>query len=116
MKAGSCIEGQPYECDTFLTAFAAPKSGDFPLAAERDTYWVKSDYLQQASIRSASPANTNLGHGSDHLAINSSMHILPLPAEGKSTEFQRRRSGDFVVSSAEAQPATIVKFGEPVAR
>jgi hypothetical protein len=103
------LEGKPYECDTFLSAFSAPKSGDFPLASERDSYWVKS-----VAASGLDPFgfthNTNLGHG----MITSNqfiMHILPLPAEGQPEHFSGA-VGEFTVQ-ADVQPA-VVKFGEPV--
>jgi len=102
------LEGKPYECDTFLTAFSAPRSGDFPLASERDTYWVKS-----VSASGLDPfgftRNTHLGHGM--ITSNAfTMHILPLPDAGKPQHFSGA-VGQFTVAS-DAQPAGI-KFGEP---
>ena len=36
------VSNQPYHRETWITAISAPKSGDFPLEMERDTYWVKN--------------------------------------------------------------------------
>jgi hypothetical protein len=103
------LEGKPYECDTFLSAFTAPKSGDFPLAAERDTYWVKSvgpSGLDPFGFT----RNTNLGHGT--ITSNQlTMHVRPLPAKGRPEHFSGA-VGEFAVA-ADAQP-DVVKFGEPV--
>jgi hypothetical protein len=35
------LENEQYLRESWLTSIAAPKSGDFPLSMERDTYWVK---------------------------------------------------------------------------
>ena len=103
------LENRAYECDTFLSAFAAPKSGDFPLASERDTYWVQS-----ISASSLDPLgfthNANLAHGmitSNQLV----MHIRPLPDEGRPADFSGA-VGQFQVTS-DAQPA-VVPMGDPV--
>jgi hypothetical protein len=56
------LENESYEIDTFLSAFAAPKSGDFPLAMERDTYWVKA-VTASGMDPFGFTRNTNLGHG-----------------------------------------------------
>lgn len=103
------VEGMPYECDTFLTAIAAPKSGDFPLAVERDTYWVKS-----AATNDIDPLgftkSTNLAHGT--ITSNQfTMHVHSLPDEGRPENFSGA-VGEFAVSS-DAQPATVA-MGEPV--
>lgn len=103
------LEGVPYECDTWLTAIAAPKSGDFPLASERDTYWVKS-ITASGLDPFGFTRHTNLAH--EVITSNQlTMHIHPLPAEGRPDNFTGA-VGQFAVSSA-AQPATIA-MGEPV--
>jgi hypothetical protein len=103
------IENQPYECDTFLSAFCAPKSGDFPLAAERDTYWVKSPPEGSLDPFGFS-RSTNLAHGT----ITSNgyvMHVVPLPEAGRPAHFSGA-VGQFVVAS-DAQPE-VVTMGQPV--
>ena len=103
------LENEAYEIDTFLSAFSAPKSGDFPLAAERDTYWVKS-----VAASGLDPfgftRTTSLAHG----IITSNqytMHIRPLPVVGRPDNFSGA-VGQFAVS-ADAQPA-VIKAGTPV--
>jgi hypothetical protein len=103
------LENVPYECDTWLTAIAAPKSGDFPLAAERDTYWMKS-VTPNGFDSLGFTTKTNLAHGmitSNQLM----MHVRPLPDEGRPAHFSGA-VGQFAVSS-DAQPATVA-MGEPV--
>ncbi|HEX4141413.1 MAG TPA: BatD family protein [Candidatus Methylacidiphilales bacterium] len=103
------LENEAYEIDTFLSAFSAPKSGDFPLAAERDTYWVKS--ITQSNLDPFGfTRNTNLAHG----IITSNgytMHIHPLPDAGRPAQFSGA-VGEFEVAS-DAQPA-VVAVGQPV--
>ena len=103
------LENEAYEVDTFLSAFSAPRSGDFPLAAERDTYWVKSVASSSLDPFGFS-RSTDLAHGT----ITSNqyiMHIRPLPDAGRPEHFSGA-VGDFTVA-ADAQP-DVVAVGQPV--
>ena len=103
------LENTAYECETFLSAFSAPKSGDFPLAAERDTYWVKG--VSQSGLDPFGfTRNTNLAH--DMItSIPYIMHIHPLPEAGRPADFSGA-VGLFVVA-VDAQPA-VIAAGQPV--
>jgi hypothetical protein len=105
------LEGQQYLQETWRTAIAAPKSGDFPLAMERDTYWIKSitnngyDPFSGFSNRRANLAHEQIG--SNRLIV----HVHELPAEGRPAHFTGA-IGQFNVTG-EAQPDS-VEIGEPV--
>jgi hypothetical protein len=105
------LEGQQYGRETWITAISAPKSGDFPLGMERDTYWVKS-----VTSNNFDPfggffnRHANLAHqmiSSNQLV----MHIHPLPDEGRPAHFSGA-IGQFQVSGS-ADPASVA-VGEPV--
>jgi hypothetical protein len=103
------LENMPYEIETFLSAFSAPRSGDFPLASERDTYWNKgsqpSGYDPLGFTKS-----TDLAH--DMITSNQYiMHIRPLPEAGRPADFSGA-VGLYVVA-ADAQPA-VIAAGQPV--
>jgi hypothetical protein len=103
------IEGEEYECDTWRTAITAPKSGDFPLASERDTYWVKS--IPSSGF---SPFGFSRHDNLAHEVITSNqltMRIHPLPTEGQPARFTGA-IGRFQVIG-DAQPETVA-LGEPV--
>jgi hypothetical protein len=105
------LEGERYGRETWITAISAPKSGDFPLSMERDTYWIRS-----VTINSFDPfggffgRHANLAHESitsNQLAI----HVHALPEEGRPAHFtgaigQLQVTGD-------AQPKSVA-VGEPV--
>jgi hypothetical protein len=104
------LENQQYERETWYTAISAPRSGDFPLSMERDTYWVKS-----STPSSFDPwggflnRHNDLAH--DMIASNLiTMHILPLPTEGQPADFTGA-IGNFE-ASGDVQP-TSVAIGEP---
>jgi hypothetical protein len=103
------LENRQYEVDTFFSAITAPQAGDFPLASERDTYWLKS--ISPDSIDPFGFARTkNLAHGmitSNRLM----MHILPVPTAGRPANFTGA-IGQFQVTG-QARP-TRVEGGEPV--
>ena len=105
------IEGQQYLQETWRTAISAPKSGDFPLSMERDTYWVKSITTSGFDPFSGFPnRQANLAHesiGSNQLTI----HVHPLPTEGQPAHFTGA-IGQFNVTG-EARPDSVV-IGEPV--
>ena len=106
------LENEQYIRETWITAISAPKSGDFPLDMERDTYWIKgykntpvTSFFGGVFGRQADLAHEMVS--SNHLT----MHILPLPDEGRPAHFTGA-IGQFIVSG-EAQPAS-VNIGEPV--
>ncbi|MEI9998338.1 MAG: BatD family protein [Verrucomicrobiota bacterium] len=103
------LDGEQYECDTWLTAIAAPKAGDFPLAMERDTYWVKSVTSGGYDLFGLN-RHSNLAH--EMISSNGyTMHVHPLPVEGRPPHFTGA-IGHFEVTG-DAQPATVA-VGEPV--
>jgi hypothetical protein len=105
------IENQQYGRETWYTAISAPKSGDFPLSMVRDTYWVKSI----TAGNSFDPfAFFNRRQNLAHLPITSNlltMHIHPLPDEGRPEHFTGA-IGQFQVTG-DAHP-NAVAIGEPV--
>jgi hypothetical protein len=103
------LENMPYEIETFLSAFSAPKSGDFSLASERDTYWNKGSQPSGFDPLGFTKS-TDLAH--DIITSNQyTMHIRPLPEAGRPADFSGA-VGLFVVAS-DAQPA-VIAAGEPV--
>ena len=105
------LEGKQYLQESWLTAIAAPKSGDFPLSMARDSYWIKSFTTTGTDLFSGFPnRQPNLAHepiGSNKLII----HIHALPTEGRPADFTGA-IGQFEVTG-EAQPQS-VQLGEPV--
>ena len=103
------LENMPYEIETFLSAFSAPRSGDFPLASERDTYWNKGSQPSGFDPLGFTKS-TDLAH--DIITSNQYiMHIRPLPEAGRPADFSGA-VGLFVVAS-DAQPA-VIAAGQPV--
>jgi uncharacterized protein (DUF58 family) len=101
-----------YIRDSWLTAISAPRSGDFPLQATRDTYWTRST----APTMPDDPFGPLFGRPSqllhkDILSNKLVMHILPLPEEGKPASFTGA-IGKFQVSG-NATPDS-VSVGDPV--
>lgn len=106
------LENEQYIRESWLTSIASPKSGDFPLSMERDSYWIKS--FSNSSV--AGFFGNMYGRQPDlaHQMITSNlltMHIQPLPVEGRPEHFTGA-IGQFRVAG-EAQPDT-VDLGEPV--
>jgi hypothetical protein len=104
------LEGQQYERETWYTAISAPKSGDFPLSMERDTYWIKS-----RSPNAFDPWGGFLNQHNDlaHDMVDSNLltiHVQPLPTEGQPAGFSGA-IGDFD-ASGDLEP-TNVAVGEP---
>jgi hypothetical protein len=100
-----------YIRDSWVTAISAPKAGDFPLQATRDTYWSKS-----APPIANDPFGSLFGHPAqlmhkDILSNKLTMHILPLPDQGRPPGFTGA-IGKFQISG-NAVPAN-VNVGEPV--
>ena len=109
MQEGVGISDYEYIRDTWITAISAPKAGDFPLEATRDTYW-------STGINSNDPFGGLFGRASKlmHKEIGSNkivIHVHPLPEEGKPDTFTGA-IGKFHVSGS-AGPA-VVNVGEPV--
>jgi hypothetical protein len=106
------IENQQYIQETWVTAISAPNSGDFPLSMERDTYWVKSytNTTVPSFFGDMFSRRPNLAH--EMVPSNLlTMHVQPLPEEGKPARFTGA-IGNFQVSG-EAEPSTVA-VGEPV--
>lgn len=104
------IEGQQYERETWYTAIAAPKSGDFPLSMERDTYWVKGYTSNNFDpFGGFLTRHANLAHAMVE-SNTLTMHIQPLPTDGRPENFTGA-IGHFDVTG-DAQPASIA-LGEP---
>ena len=105
------LENEQYLRETWVTSIAAPKSGDFPLSMQRDTYWVKSLAAADTSIfGNFFNRRANLAHE----MIDSNlltMHIMPLPEEGRPEHFTGA-IGQFQVTG-DAAPASVA-VGEPV--
>jgi hypothetical protein len=110
-EQGVNVGDEEYIRDSWVTAISAPKAGDFPLQAVRDTYWMKAgaavpnDPFGPLFGRQAEPMHREIS--SNKFTI----HVLPLPDEGKPTGFTGA-IGHFDVSAV-AQPTT-VGVGEPV--
>jgi hypothetical protein len=106
------LENQLYARETWITAISAPKSGDFPLSMERDTYWVKSVTGNNFDpFGGFFSRHANLAH--EMISSNQViMHIHPLPDEGRPDHFTGA-IGKFQVTG-EAHP-TSVNVGDPVA-
>ncbi|HEV3270600.1 MAG TPA: BatD family protein [Candidatus Methylacidiphilales bacterium] len=107
------LEGQEYERETWLTAISAPKSGDFPLSMERDTYWNKS--IAGPDLNSFFGGFFNRHADLAHESISSNqltMHVHALPTEGQPAHFTGA-IGQFNVAG-DAQPVSVA-VGEPVA-
>jgi hypothetical protein len=107
------LENQQYARETWKTAIAAPKSGDFPLSMQRDTYWIKSYTNTNITTFFGNVfggRKANLAH--EMVSSNSfTMHVIPLPEEGRPAHFSGA-IGHFQVGG-EAQPDTVA-VGEPV--
>ena len=107
------VMNEAYRCESWTTAISAPKSGDFPLVMERDSYWIKSITSTNTGFGLFGGffnRHPNLGHeaiGSNQLTI----HIHALPAEGRPAHFTGA-IGQLKVTG-EAQPGSVA-VGEPV--
>jgi hypothetical protein len=106
------LENEQYERESWITAISSPKSGDFALCMERDSYWVKSftNNNFDSFFGGMFGRHANLAH--EMIDSNQlTMHIHPLPTEGQPPHFSGA-IGQLTVSG-EAEPAT-VEVGEPV--
>jgi hypothetical protein len=104
------LENEQYLCETWTTAISAPKSGDFPLLMERDTYWLKAPSDSADDPLSSFASRPNLAH--EMVASNQLvMHVHALPTEGRPANFTGA-IGQFTITGA-VDPAA-VSVGEPV--
>jgi hypothetical protein len=99
-----------YIRDTWVTAISAPRAGDFPLQATRDTYYT------QGAMSSNDPFGGLFGRSAQlmHKEILSNkfvIHVHPLPDQDRPTNFTGA-IGHFQATGS-AIPAT-VGVGEPV--
>jgi hypothetical protein len=107
---GVGIANEEYIRDTWITAISAPKAGDFPLEATRDTYWTQGSSSMNDPFGGLFGRSGQLMHreiGSNKLII----HVHPLPDQDRPANFSGA-IGNFQVSG-NAVPAT-VGVGEPV--
>ena len=105
------LDGEQYLKESWSTAISAPKSGDFPLSMERDSYWVKS-FVNNVfdPFGGFFGRRANLAH--EQISSNLlTMHIHALPTDGQPAHFTGA-IGHFKVTG-EAKP-TSVDVGEPV--
>jgi hypothetical protein len=102
---------EAYRCESWVTAISAPKSGDFPLSMERDSYWVKSIARNNNDgFFGFFNRRANLAH--EQIASNQvTIHVHDLPTEGRPANFTGA-IGQLKVTG-EAQPASVA-VGEPV--
>jgi len=101
---------EQYLRESWTTAISAPKSGDYSLQMERDTYWTKSNNNASLDPFGMIFRRPQLAHGmvgSNQFTI----HVLPLPEEGRPANFTGA-IGHFTVTGA-ANPLS-VEVGEPV--
>ncbi len=100
-----------YHRETWRTAISAPKTGDFPLQMERDTYWTKDARgVFSDPLGNFFGPRPQLAHGnvpSNQLVV----HVHPLPDDGKPADFTGA-IGQFQ-AAGNASPTT-VNVGEPV--
>ncbi len=112
-EEGVNVGNMEYIRDSWLTAIEAPRPGDFPLQATRDTYWTKSAPAPADSDPFAPLFGGRQGQllHQDIASNKLVMHILPLPDQGRPPGFSGA-IGKFQVSG-NATPGT-VDVGEPV--
>ena len=104
------VMNEGYRRESWFTAISAPKSGDFTLQMERDSYWLKPNPAQMDPFTNFFPGRPNLGHESipsNQLTI----HVHSLPTEGRPTNFTGA-IGQFT-ATGNAQPDSVA-LGEPV--
>jgi hypothetical protein len=104
------LMNETYHRETWLTAISAPKSGDFPLQMERDTYWMKDSQSVFADpLGNFFGARSNLAHG-NVAGNNLIFHVHSLPEEGRPADFTGA-IGQFK-TTGNASPVT-VNVGDP---
>lgn len=104
------LANEPYHRETWVTAISAPRSGDFPLEMERDTYWMKnSQSIFADPLGNFFGGRSNLAHA--NIASNKMViHARPLPTEGRPADFTGA-IGQFK-ATGKASPTT-VNVGDP---
>ena len=106
------LENIQYMRETWMTAISAPKSGDFPLSMERDTYYVKSTGSSDPNSFFGNIFGQRRTPAHELIASNLlTMHIHPLPTEGRPDHFTGV-IGQLKVTG-QASPS-LVDVGEPV--
>jgi hypothetical protein len=109
---GVVLMNEGYRRESWFTAIEAPRSGDFPLQMERDTYWqkaVQNNFSGDPFARFFGPrpvlAHNNIS--SNHLVV----HVHSLPEEGRPANFTGA-IGQFKVTPNVS--STSVNVGDPV--
>jgi len=106
------VMNEAYRRESWITAISAPKSGDFPLSMERDSYWVKSITGNGFDPFFGGFFNRHANLGHQPIASNQlTIHVHALPEEGRPAHFTGA-IGQFKVTG-DAQPASVA-VGEPV--
>ena len=105
------LDNEPYHRETWITAIATARSGDFPLLMERDTYWAKenqnvfSDPL--GNFFGTRPQLMHANVPSNRLVI----HARALPDEGRPPDFTGAIGHFKIVGNASPFTADV---GDPV--
>ena len=103
------IMNETFHRERWVTAITAPKSGDYPLEMERDTYWLKTSPTNNNDIFSSFFRHATLAH--EPIASNKlTIHVHELPMQGRPANFTGA-IGQFKIT-ATAQPASVA-VGEP---
>jgi hypothetical protein len=106
------VMNEAYRRESWITAISAPKSGDFPLSMERDSYWIKSITGNGLDSLFSGLFNRHADLGHELITGNQlTIHVHPLPEEGRPAHFtgaigQLQVTGD-------AQPKSVA-VGDPV--
>jgi hypothetical protein len=110
-RSFAVVEGRQYGRETWITAISAPKSGDFPLSMERDTYWIKSITTNNFDpFGGIFSRHANLAHAP--ISSNQlTMHIHALPEEGQPAHFTGAIGQLKITGEAQTES---VALGEPV--
>jgi len=104
------VANEEFVRTTWITAISAPKTGDFPLQIERDTYWTTPSPVDENDPFAFMHQQGNVHH--QNIPSNSViMRVHDLPSEGRPAGFSNA-IGKFT-ATGEAAP-TAVAVGEPV--
>jgi hypothetical protein len=104
------LMNEEFHRESWVTAISAPKSGDFPLSMERDTYWIKSNGNSGLDPFGSLFTRPSLAHES--IASNQlTIHVHALPAQGQPADFTGA-IGQLKVTGT-AQPESVA-VGDPV--
>ena len=107
------IMNEVYRCESWVTSISAPKSGDFPLLMERDSYWIKS-IVNNNNLDPFFGGFFNRRPNLAHESISSNqltIHVHALPTEGRPVNFTGAIGHLKVTGTAEP---TSVDVGDPV--